>query len=169
MFKSKMITPKVIAALPAFGKTLSDLLPSSLKNVLISKVLNRLFVTACQQGELNFLKEKIVLIEVSDFEFQFSLSLVEQKLLVNSVVAAPDLRVKASSEDFFLLCSAKVDPDTLFFQRRLSMLGDTELGLYLKNFLDSFDTTTHLPSSLLSVQQYIATELLKRRDYTQDT
>ena len=99
MFKSKMITPKVIVALPAFGKTLSNLLPSSLKNVLISKVLNRLFVTARQQGELNFLKEKIVLIEVSDFEFQFSLSLVEQKLLVNSVVAGPDLREIASSED----------------------------------------------------------------------
>ncbi len=164
MFKSKMITPKVIAALPAFGKTLSDLLPSSLKNVLISKVLNRLFVTACQQGELDFLKGKIVLIEVSDFEFQFSLSLVEQKLLVNSVVAAPDLRVMASSEDFFLLCSAKVDPDTLFFQRRLSMLGDTELGLYLKNFLDSFDTTIHMPASVLSVQQHIATELLKLRE-----
>jgi predicted lipid carrier protein YhbT len=101
---------------------------------------------------------------VSDFEFQFSLSLVEQKLLVNSVVAAPDLRVMASSEDFFLLCSAKVDPDTLFFQRRLSMLGDTELGLYLKNFLDSFDTTTHMPASVLSVQQHIATELLKLRE-----
>jgi predicted lipid carrier protein YhbT len=126
--------------------------------------LNRLFFTACQQGELDFLKGKIVLIEVSDFEFQFSLSLVEQKLLVNSLVAAPDLRVKASSEDFFLLCSAKADPDTLFFQRRLSMLGDTELGLYLKNFLDSFDTTTHVPASVLSVQQHIATELLKLRE-----
>ncbi|MEE8428093.1 MAG: SCP2 sterol-binding domain-containing protein, partial [Gammaproteobacteria bacterium] len=31
------------------------------------------------------------------------------------------------------------DSDTLFFQRRLRMEGDTELGLEIKNFLDSLD------------------------------
>ncbi|MEF1307042.1 SCP2 sterol-binding domain-containing protein, partial [Vibrio owensii] len=33
----------------------------------------------------------------------------------------------------------KEDPDTLFFQRRLSIEGDTELGLEVKNLMDSVD------------------------------
>ncbi|MGB7997639.1 MAG: SCP2 sterol-binding domain-containing protein, partial [Photobacterium halotolerans] len=41
----------------------------------------------------------------------------------------------------------KVDPDTLFFQRRLTMQGDTELGLAVKNLLDSLDLDS-LPKSL---------------------
>jgi O2-independent ubiquinone biosynthesis accessory factor UbiT len=31
------------------------------------------------------------------------------------------------------------DPDTLFFQRRLIIEGDTELGLGTKNFLEGLD------------------------------
>jgi predicted lipid carrier protein YhbT len=38
-----------------------------------------------------------------------------------------------------LLAARREDADTLFFQRRLRMSGDTELGLYLKNFLDAFE------------------------------
>ena len=37
------------------------------------------------------------------------------------------------------LAMRKEDPDTLFFSRRLSMQGDTELGLLLKNTLDSLE------------------------------
>jgi predicted lipid carrier protein YhbT len=32
-----------------------------------------------------------------------------------------------------------VDPDTLFFSRRLTIEGDTELGLLLKNRLDALE------------------------------
>lgn len=38
-----------------------------------------------------------------------------------------------------LLASRKEDSDTLFFQRRLKMQGDTDLGLYVKNLLDGMD------------------------------
>ena len=34
------------------------------------------------------------------------------------------------------------DPDTLFFNRRLKIEGDTELGLVVKNLLDSIDWST---------------------------
>lgn len=37
------------------------------------------------------------------------------------------------------LAMRKEDPDTLFFSRRLSMQGDTELGLLLKNTLDALE------------------------------
>jgi predicted lipid carrier protein YhbT len=36
-----------------------------------------------------------------------------------------------------LLLAGQVDADTLFFQRRLAIAGDTELGLVVKNWLDA--------------------------------
>jgi len=164
MCQLKMITPKVIKALPVFGRKLNQWLPAQLQIGLISKVLNRMFLTDCQQGELDFLADKTVVIEVTDFDFLFSLQLEQNSLRVSACnelqKQQADLRVKASSSDFFLLCSGQADPDTLFFQRRLSMLGDTELGLYLKNFLDCFDATAHLPSSVWQLQQWLATQLV---------
>jgi predicted lipid carrier protein YhbT len=38
-----------------------------------------------------------------------------------------------------LLATRREDPDTLFFNRRLRLSGNTELGLYVKNFLDSLE------------------------------
>ncbi len=52
---------------------------------------------------------------------------------------APDATVAGGVGDFLLLAARREDADTLFFQRRLRMSGDTELGLYLKNFLDAFE------------------------------
>ena len=49
------------------------------------------------------------------------------------------LTVRASLYDFMSMASRQVDPDTLVFQRRLVMEGDTELGLGLKNYLDGMD------------------------------
>ena len=52
----------------------------------------------------------------------------------------PDVTVNLEIEDDrLLLITGREDPDTLFFQRRLRMQGDTELGVYLKNFLASVD------------------------------
>ncbi|RLJ37654.1 SCP2 domain-containing protein [Acidovorax sp. 106] len=52
---------------------------------------------------------------------------------------APDLTISASAHDFVLLAQRQQDPDTLFFSRRLSMQGDTELGLVVKNALDALE------------------------------
>lgn len=59
------------------------------------------------------------------------------------------LTIRASAHDFFLLAQRKEDPDTLFFSRRLVMEGDTELGLLVKNTLDSIDLSVFSPSSFV--------------------
>lgn len=200
MCQLKMITPKVIKALPKAGQKLNQLLPQPMKIALISSVLNKVFAKDCALGALDFLTGKKVLIEVTDFAFCFMVELQAQQLKVNALSAPnaagaanakgaesagsavnvakaawvqsaagiksaaqkqqTDLIVKASSVDFFLLCSSQADPDTLFFQRRLSMLGDTELGLYLKNYLDSFDSQSLLPATVWELQQYLALQLM---------
>lgn len=48
----------------------------------------------------------------------------------------PDVTVRASLRDFVAIALRREDPDALFFQRRLVMEGDTELGHGLKNALD---------------------------------
>ncbi|SHG72807.1 SCP2 domain-containing protein [Massilia sp. CF038] len=53
--------------------------------------------------------------------------------------ATPDLTVGASLHDLWLLARREEDPDSLFFSRRLTLEGDTELGLIFKNTMDAFD------------------------------
>ena len=52
--------------------------------------------------------------------------------------------------DFVALALRREDPDTLFFQRRLVVEGETETGLHLKNLLDGweYDLPAHLNSTL---------------------
>ena len=54
-------------------------------------------------------------------------------------VATPDLCFSASLSAFLQLIARQEDPDTLFFARRLSIEGDTELGLQVKNMFDAID------------------------------
>jgi len=51
----------------------------------------------------------------------------------------PDLRLSANVADFARMMLREEDPDTLFFNRKLVIEGDTELGLIVKNLLDSVD------------------------------
>ncbi|MEW5789748.1 MAG: SCP2 sterol-binding domain-containing protein [Pseudomonadota bacterium] len=50
-----------------------------------------------------------------------------------------DVSYTASAEDFLRLALRLEDPDTLFFNRRLAIEGDTNLGLTMKNLLDAVD------------------------------
>lgn len=57
---------------------------------------------------------------------------------------AADLELAASVADFLALLRGTADADTLFFQRRLAIRGDTELGLVVKNWLDACERPTWL-------------------------
>jgi predicted lipid carrier protein YhbT len=54
-------------------------------------------------------------------------------------LAAFDLTFRANLSAFLQLVARQEDPDTLFFNRELSIEGDTELGLVVKNMLDAID------------------------------
>ena len=51
----------------------------------------------------------------------------------------PDLAFRANLSSFLQLVARQEDPDTLFFNRELSIEGDTELGLVVKNMLDAVE------------------------------
>ena len=52
---------------------------------------------------------------------------------------APYLRLRATARDFALIAARAEDPDTLFFNRRLVVEGDTEVALLVKNSLDALE------------------------------
>lgn len=51
----------------------------------------------------------------------------------------PDLAFAANLSAYLQLLARQEDPDTLFFNRELSIEGDTELGLVVKNMLDAVE------------------------------
>jgi len=60
--------------------------------------------------------------------------------------AATDLTLRAKVADYLRLISGDADTDTLFFQRRLSISGDTALGLEVKYWLDAAPRPTWVGS-----------------------
>ena len=51
----------------------------------------------------------------------------------------PYLRFRASARDLALIAAREEDADTLFFNRRLVVEGDTEVALLVKNTLDGLE------------------------------
>ncbi|HET9469590.1 MAG TPA: SCP2 sterol-binding domain-containing protein, partial [Usitatibacter sp.] len=53
--------------------------------------------------------------------------------------AEPYLRFRASARDLVRIAAREEDADTLFFNRRLVVEGDTEMALLVKNTLDGIE------------------------------
>lgn len=85
------------------------------------------------------LRGQRVRIQVRDAGLRFDFSWQGQQFRACHPHKETDLTISASAHDFLLLAQRQEDPDTLFFNRRLSMEGDTELGLLVKNALDSLE------------------------------
>lgn len=122
---------------------ISILAPATLGNNLIATLFNQVFAQAIKEGDLDFLTDNQVLIEVSDIELSFSLRLERGRILRGHPHQDNDLVISAKACDFLSMISREKDPDTLFFQRKIKMQGSTELGLYVKNFLGAFDVQSH--------------------------
>jgi len=90
------------------------------------------------ESELDFLQGQTLHVFVEDANIMFSLTLKNERLVAGNAHQY-NMKISGTIHDFMLLISRSEDADTLFFQRRLKMQGDTELGLYLKNFLDGMD------------------------------
>lgn len=110
------------------------LLPRKLHGYALSKLLNQLFKREMNEGELDFLEGRTVRIDVSDAGLSYAISMREG-MFVEAGAMPVDLTVTGTVYDYLLLITNREDPDTLFFQRHLTMDGDTGLGVHLKNML----------------------------------
>lgn len=77
--------------------------------------------------------------------------------------AEPHVRIRGRVEDFLALALRREDPDTLFFNRRLALEGETEAGLHVKNLLDAleYDVEAHVRDVLGETPARLALRLMR--------
>lgn len=114
-------------------------LPRPLYTRPVLAALNLAFAPALRRGELDFMADRILIISLQDSPLRLALSLSHGRLVSPAVPRRPDLLIAADPETYVSLLQREADPDTLFFQRRLQLRGDTELGLEVKNFLAGWE------------------------------
>ncbi|HHB8571890.1 ubiquinone anaerobic biosynthesis accessory factor UbiT [Klebsiella pneumoniae] len=133
---------KLRSRLVHFGPSLMSvpvkLAPFALKRQVLEQVLSWQFRQALAEGELEFLEGRWLSIHVRDIGLLWYTSVVDGRLVVSQQADA-DVIFSADASDLLMIAARKQDPDTLFFQRRLVIEGDTELGLYVKNLMDAIE------------------------------
>lgn len=122
-------------------------LPASWPGRVMALFLERQALRNVPPDTLGFLEGKTLTVEVSDLGLQFAVTAVGGKIRVPSPGACLDARICGKALDLLLLACQMEDADTLFFQRRLVMTGDTALGLQVRNLMDQLPPE-HLPQGL---------------------
>ena len=127
------------------GAVLSRL-PAYPGSVLLVTAINLALARQLPDDVTALLKDKRLSIRVRDARVGFDFTWNGQRFAPSAPHAQPDLTISANAQDFLLLAQRRQDPDTLFFNRRLVMEGDTELGLVVKNALDALELPVLAPS-----------------------
>lgn len=119
---------------PARLAPLLQLVPEHLRGQLLERAMARVLATPLATGELEFMQGRRLGIEVTDLDLRWVIHCRDNRLVVCTEPA--EASVRGSTTDLLLLASRLEDADTLFFQRRLVLTGDTELGLTVRNLLE---------------------------------
>lgn len=114
------------------------LLPDVVHRELFARVFNHLLRGQPLAARLPEINGRSVCLHIRDAGAELHFR-VEQGRLRPSAPGPTDVRISGAVEDFWQLATRAEDPDTLFFNRRLAIEGDTETGLALKNLLDALE------------------------------
>ncbi len=114
-------------------------LPTRPPSFVLARLLNLVLQKTLNRHDLLPLHGKRVAIRVRDVGLQFHFTVGNNGFQPIARTEQPDLVITANAHDFYLLATRQEDPDSLFFNRRLVVEGDTELGLVAKNTLDGLD------------------------------
>lgn len=139
----QQITAKAVSLLsPKTLGAVATMCPFGFNKKLINYLLNDAFSEQIADGDFEFLQGKNLLVELIDAGCFIGISYLNHRLLCNyfdSVSIASDATLSLNSYDAILLIEQTIDPDTLFFQRKLKISGDTELAHQAKNTIDTLD------------------------------
>ena len=119
--------------------------PASLQARLLERAMAKVLAGPLAGDALGFMAGRRLGIEVSDLGLHWVVELQGERLLV--VDAPAEATVRGTACDLLLLAGRLEDADTLFFQRRLVLTGDVELGLTARNLLDRLPWE-HVPLGL---------------------
>jgi predicted lipid carrier protein YhbT len=143
--------------LPLIPKPLGRLaarLPQYPHSLALAAALNLGLRGLFSDHEMQRVLGKVVRLNIQDAGVRLTIRIGANGCTPCADNVVPDATISAAAREFALLALRKEDPDTLFFDRRLRIEGDTELGLIVKNALDRVEPP--LPASLLeSVRQLV--------------
>ncbi|MFL1403878.1 SCP2 domain-containing protein [Marinobacter sp. M1N3S26] len=113
--------------------------PLVLKQLTTETALNRMFASAIADGNFDDFEGRTLRLEIEGGQPGITLGFWQGRLRV--VEGPGEATIRGSCSAFYQLANRRQDPDQLFFQRKLVIEGDTELGLGIKNLLDSLEWT----------------------------
>ncbi|MEZ8500067.1 SCP2 domain-containing protein [Vibrio splendidus] len=132
-----------------------QLLPKTVQKRALLEALKNVFKEALEDGDFEFLEDKWLKVSIKDMGLSWCISYQNEQLVVADNEVVEDVSFSGNLNDLVLIAGRKEDPDTLFFQRRLSIEGDTELGLEVKNLMDSVDLDV-LPTPMKTLLNQLA-------------
>jgi O2-independent ubiquinone biosynthesis accessory factor UbiT len=135
-------------------------LPQKLHQMVFGKLLNLAFKTQVIDGDFAFLAGRRLQIEIIDANLFIGITYRNHQLHCEYFAARPreaDATLSVASVHAIKLLQQQIDPDTLFFQRKLKISGDTELAHQVKNTIDALapETIPGLVRRILSEYQQL--------------
>lgn len=138
MFPPLAIKQHITRDLPFFLAKKVAWVPFRLQGLVLETALQQVFSEALRDGDLDFLENHSIRISIDDLNLSWYFSCQNQRIKVHKQSQA-STTIRGKLVEFIRLVARHEDPDTLFFQRRLIIEGNTEVGLEMKNLLDSLD------------------------------
>ena len=127
-----------------------NLVPEKLHGKATALACNHLLQGQAISRRLEALEGKRLWLTITDSDTRLPFRFHNGHLRYDACRDKPDIHIRGELKYLLQLAIRNEDADTLFFARQLSMEGNTEDGLLLKNFLDAmeFDTQAHLQAWL---------------------
>ena len=141
--------------------------PDKLHTRLLSYFGGHLMKDQAITSRLDFMQGKRLKLTIKDTGNCWCFIIRDHRLVedMNSKIPS-DVHIQGNLNTFLLLAMGKEDPDSLFFSRDLSLEGNTEDGLYIKNLIDAmdFDMNVYLKSILGQTLATRITPLVEKLD-----
>lgn len=129
------------------------LVPYAIQASVLQAALNSAFRVPLEDGDLEFLEGRRIRIRITDAQVDWLVGLEADGFRTLERKRPEDVSISGTLPDFALLATRRADHDTLFFQRRIRIEGDTELGLGVKNTIDAMDWDDLPPPLAFLLQQ----------------
>jgi predicted lipid carrier protein YhbT len=154
------IPPRAMNTLEPILSVPLKLVPNAVHAELLARAFNHLMRGQTLTERLGELDGRAVAIVVEDTGTRVAFRITGNRLSPVSPEQAT-VRIRGRLAEFLKLATRAEDPDTLFFQRKLAIEGDTETGLHVKNLLDAleYDWDAHFRAVLPGPLAAVATRL----------
>ena len=144
--------PRTLARLPGVSRLPWPgplaLVPAPVERAAAEAAVNRALASQLADGDVEFLEGRSLRIRILDLGCDWLVTKRGPRLAFRAGRDGAEATFAGDARSLLLLAARREDPDTLFFQRRLVIEGDTELGLQVKNLIDSIDFD-ELPAPLI--------------------